>query len=184
MTLRREQSHVRHDKAASNPSASSGQAMGHPLVASGEVGGDAHAEVDGGGGVGEGADGDEVDAGLGVVGDGLEVHVAGGLDGGPGQAFADEKHGFLHFLGGHVVEQDGVRAAGDRLLQFYRGACFDLYDLAGLASGEGARKYCGKAAAERDVIVLDEDSVLQIEAVVESAAAADGVFVERTKAGN
>ena len=42
----------------------------------------------------------------------------------------------------------------------------------------------GKAAAEGDVIVFDEDAVLQIEAVIDAAAAADGVFIEHAEAGD
>jgi hypothetical protein len=60
----------------------------------------------------------------------------------------------------------------------------DLDDLAGLAAGEGALEDRGQAAAERDVVVLDEDSVLQVEAVVDAAAAADGVLIQRAQAGD
>ena len=74
--------------------------------------------------------------------------------------------------------------AGDGLVEFLRRADFDLDDLAGLASGERAREHGGKAAAERDVIVLDEDPILQVEPVVEAAAAADGVFIQRAQAGD
>ena len=88
------------------------------------------------------------------------------------------------FLGGHVVEQDGVGVAGDGLLEFDGRADFDLDDLAGLAAGERAGEDGGQAAAERDVVVLDEDSVLQVEAVVDAAAAADGVLIQRAQAGD
>src|ERR1019366_8887032 len=121
---------------------------------------------------GEGADGDEVDSGFGVVADGLEVHVAGGFNGGVGQAFADEFEGCGDFFGGHVVEQDGVGAAGDGLIEFDGSADFNLDGLAGLAAAEG------------DVVVLDQDSVLQVVAVVVAAAAADGVLVEDAQAGD
>src|ERR1019366_6153953 len=133
---------------------------------------------------GEGADGDEVDSGFGVVADGLEVHVAGGFNGGVGQAFADEFEGCGDFFGGHVVEQDGVGAAGDGLIEFDGSADFDLDGLAGLAAGEGACEHCGQAAAEGDVVVLDQDPVLQVVAVVVAAAAADGVLVEDAQAGD
>ena len=91
---------------------------------------------------------------------------------------------FLTWLGRHVVEQDGLGAAGDGLFEFERGADFDLDDLAGLAAGEGVFEGGGKAAAEGDVVVLDEDAVLQVEAVVEASAAADGVLVQRAQAGD
>ena len=45
------------------------------------LGGDAHAEIDGGGGMGERAGGDEVDAGLGVFADGVQLDAAGCLNG-------------------------------------------------------------------------------------------------------
>ncbi len=150
----------------------------------GEVGGDAHAEVDGDGGVGEGADGDEVDPGEGVVADGLEVHVAGGLDGDVGQGGADLLDRLFDGGGGHVVEQDGLGAAGDGLVELDLAADLDLHDLAGLAAGEGVGEGGGKASAEGDVVVLDEDAVLQVEAVIDAAAAADGVLVEGAEAGD
>ena len=45
----------------------------------------------GGGGVGEGTDGDEVDAGFGVGGDGLKAYLAGGFDGRFGQGFVTDE---------------------------------------------------------------------------------------------
>src|SRR5208283_3795599 len=72
----------------------------------------------------------------------------------------------------------------DGLVEFGLRADLDLNDLAWFASGESARKHSGKAAAQRDVVVLDQDSVLQIEAVVGAAAATDGVFIQRAQAGD
>ncbi len=54
----------------------------------------------------------------------------------------------------------------------------------GLRPASARRERRGKAAAEGDVVVLDQDAVLQVEAVVEAAAAADGVFIERAQAGD
>ena len=36
----------------------------------------------------------------------------------------------------------------------------------------------------RDVVALDEDAVAQVEPVVDSAAAADGVLIQHAQAGN
>ena len=54
----------------------------------------------------------------------------------------------------------------------------------GLRSCEGLGEDGGQAAAEGDVVVLDEDAVLEVEAVIGAAAAADGIFVEGAQAGD
>ena len=53
----------------------------------------------------------------------------------------------------------------------------------GLRPSERGGEDGGQAAAERDVVVLDEDAVLQVEEMVEASAAGDGVFVERAGRG-
>src|SRR5512137_86245 len=71
-----------------------------------------HADVDGPGRVGQGSDGDVVDAGLGDGPDAVEGHVAGGLE---GDAAAHEVDRLAHGLDRHVVEHDHVGARGQRL---------------------------------------------------------------------
>ena len=60
----------------------------------------------------------------------------------------------------HIVQQDRLGTACNGLLQLFRRTHLDLYALTRFASGESARKHVGQPAAQRDVIVLDEDSVL------------------------
>ncbi len=148
------------------------------------VGGDAHGEVDGGGGVGERADRDEVDASFGVGANGFEGHSAGSFDGHAGECGADLLDGFFDGGGGHVIEQDGFGAAGDGLVELVLRTDFDLNGLAGFAEFERVGEGFRQAAAERDVVVLDEDSVGEIEPVVVAAATADSVFIERAEAGD
>src|SRR5207244_6999500 len=60
----------------------------------------------------DGADGDEVDSGLGVGANDVERDAARRLELG---ATCGELDRLTHFLGAHVVEQDPGRAAGERL---------------------------------------------------------------------
>ena len=101
-----------------------------------------------------------------------------------GRALRMSLTALLTSLGVMLSSRMESASAGDGLLEFGGGADFDLDDLAGLAACESAVEDGGQAAAERDVVVLDEDSVLQVEAVVDAAAAADGVLIERAQAGD
>ena len=49
--------------------------------------------------------------------------------------------------------------------------------------GAGALQHRCDAAGDGDVVVLDQDRIIQAEAMIEAAAAAHGVFLERAKAG-
>src|SRR5205807_7937820 len=75
-------------------------------------------------------------------------------------------------------------AEGDGLSQFCLSTDFDLDPLVGLAIFQRSLEEDGKAATERYVVVFDKDAVLQIETVIDAAAAADGVFVECAEAGD
>ena len=77
----------------------------------GRFGFDFEADIEGGGGVGDGADGDAVDAGQGDRADGFERDAAGGFEG--DRLFAGlvaEFDGDLHAGAVHVVQQDDVDA--------------------------------------------------------------------------
>src|ERR1700728_1165560 len=144
----------------------------------------AHAEVDGGGGVGQRAGGDEVNASFSVFADCVQLNTAGGLNRYLEVACVDKLDGGRYLGGCHVVEQDGFRATFDGLFEFLAIAHLHLHALAGLARRKRSRKYFGDAAAERDVVVLDEDAVGEVEAMVLAAAAGDGVFVQQAQPGH
>src|SRR5262249_58036761 len=62
-------------------------------------------------------------------------------------------------------------------------ADFNL-DLAQMSDGGlRALEYRRNAAGDRDVVILDEHRIVEAEAMVEAAAAADRVFLERAQAG-
>ncbi len=129
--------------------------------------------------MGQGTDGDDVDAALGGCGKCCLVDAAGGFDDG---AVADELHGLGHLLGCHVVEHDDVGFACEGL--FDAGEVFDLdFDLGHMGGvGMGAVEGCLDAASHLDVVVLDEHGIVEAEAVVGSAADFDGVLVEQAQA--
>ena len=126
-----------------------GHRRGRSGGGSGGVYGDAHAEVDGDGGVGEGADGDEVGASEGVLADVLEGDAAGGLDGNGGESGFDLLDGLLDGGGRHVVEQDGFGSAGDGGVELGLRADFDLHGLLAFAEFERVGEGRGDAAAKR-----------------------------------
>ena len=86
--------------------------------------------------------------------------------------------------GRHVVEQDGFGAVGKGFFELLRRAHFNLHALARLALRERALEHRGNAAAERDVIVLDENAGGEIDAVIGAAAAKHRVFLQRAHAGH
>ena len=98
-------------------------------------------------------------------------------------ALADDVDGFFDLGGGHVVEQQRFGAMIERQVEFGEIAHFDVDGLSGLAAFFGAGEDLLDATAERDVIVLDENAVGEIEAMVFAAAATNGVFVEDAQAG-
>src|SRR4051812_30554185 len=64
--------------------------------------------------VGQGADADHVDAGLGDGADGVQVDAARGLD---GDAAGDQLHGRTHVVEAEVVQHDDVGVVGQGFLQ-------------------------------------------------------------------
>src|ERR1700750_3343232 len=84
----------------------------------------------------------------------------------------------------HVVEKDGLGSAFERLLEFLAIADFHLHPLTGLARGERCGQYLGNATAKRDVVVLDEDAVGEIETMVLAASAGDSVFIQQAQSGH
>src|ERR1700733_1237574 len=147
-------------------------------------GDDAHAEVDGGSGVSERTGGDEVDARFGVFADGVQLNAAGRFNGQFESARVDELDGRGHLGRRHVVEQDGFRAGFDGLLELLAIAHLHLDALAGLARRERRGEHLGNAAPKRDVVVLDQDAVGEVEAMFFAAAAGDRVFIQQAQAGH
>ena len=84
----------------------------------------------------------------------------------------------------HIVEQHHVGQTGvEHLAQLLQRIDLDL-DLNQMASMRPrALQHGDDAAGDRDVIVLDQDRIIEPETVVEPAAAAHGIFLQRAQAG-
>ena len=132
-------------------------------------------------GVGERPHGDQIHPRLGHLPDPFQGHVSRRLAGDPPPDPADRRG---HLRKAHVVEQDRIRAGGQRLIQLGQILHLDL-DLQGVGNPL-ADPPDGRAdpAGRRDVVVLDQDPVVEGEAVVEPAAHADGVLVEDPEPGS
>ena len=134
--------------------------------------------------MGEGTHGNEVDAAFGIIAQGVEGDAAAGLC---LELAADEFHGFAGVFHGEIVEHDAVGSAMFHDLAYLveRAALdFDfkmqpLFLLVGGAAVQGA----GYAAAEVDVVVLEQNHVEQPDAVVDTAADLHGFFFEHSHTG-
>src|SRR5947209_19996694 len=94
------------------------------------------------------------------------------------------RYALLYGCRSHVVEQHGLGAMLERLFEFGKGAYLDLNGLFAAAIAVGALERRRNPACQRNVIVLDEHSIGEVEAVVVPATAADSVFIQHTQAGD
>ena len=91
----------------------------------------------------------------------------------------------LRIVGGiHVVEQHRVGDADvEHLAQLLERIDLDL-DLDQMSGAARARSSTARiAAGDRDMVVLDQHGVVQPEAMIEAAAAAHRIFLQRAQAG-
>ena len=132
---------------------------------------------------------DKVHARFRVSADVLKHDAAAGLDRNPPfclplGCLLDAFNGVLDFLHRHVVQQDGLGAISDRFFQLLRRAHFNLHPLTALALFQSTLKHRRQAAAERNVIVLDQDAGGQIDAMVCSSSTLHGVLFKNPQSRN
>ena len=135
------------------------------------------------GGVGERADGDEIHAGRGDAGDGLERHAAAGLE---LHAARAELHGFGHLRGRHVVEQDDIHAhEREKAADLIERVGFELDAQAGILGAEAADGLLQvlEIGVRGEMVVLHHDHVEEPEAVILPAARDDRGLFQRAQAG-
>jgi len=153
-------------------------------ISGGFSGDKVQADVHGAGGMGDGADGDEIDAGGGDGADGFQVHAAAGFGAG---AAGNELYGAAQLGGGHVVEQDDIRARRGGLGDLGEGVRLHLDLEPGeffARAGDGGGDGVGRFVVQGDeVIVLDEDHIVQAKPMILAAATGHGVFFEAPPAG-
>ena len=134
--------------------------------------------------MGEGSAGDEIDAGGGDAGEALEGDAAAGFE---LDAAGDEGDAALHFLIGHVVEEDDVDAAqGEEAFDLGEAVGFEFDAHAGVLAVDGIDGLLelGKAGFGEEVIVFDHDHVVEAVAVVGAAACEDGGLFQSAPAGS
>ena len=141
---------------------------------------DFHGDINGGGGVGESADGDEVDAGFSDCGDGLEVHATACFE----LEFAlVEVDGLAELVECHVIEEDDIDVGkGEEAFDLFEGIGFE-FDAGGGVIGFEAEDAFAELV-ERigcEVIVFDHDHVVEADSVVGAAAGEDGLFFEEAQ---
>src|SRR5208283_5369836 len=161
-----------------------GKICAEGLVGAGSGGHDPKAQIHGLRRMREQADRDEIDAGLGVGANVLQTNSAGAFQGNTRFYRRTALNRATHLLGRHIVEQDGFGAVGESVLEFVEGTHFDFDGLRAPAILYRALQHGNDAACQRDVIVLDKNSVGKIEAVILPAAAAHRVLVDHAEAGS
>ena len=125
-------------------------------------------------------DRDEIDAGLGEETDGFERHSAGRLE---GNAAGDELYRLAQLGQVHIVEEQPIGAGRKRRLDLVDTVDLDL-DLKPGVGGLGASDRFRDVTADRNMIVLDQHSVIEAHPVVLRAAHPGRIFFQRAEAGN
>ena len=95
------------------------------------------------------------------------------------RAAGGQRDGVAELVRRHVVEQDPVGAGVERLGDLVQRVALDLD---GKTGRPRARDRLGDRAGDAQVVVLDQDAVVEAEAMVRAAAAADGVLLELAQA--
>ena len=139
----------------------------------------AKVDVNGGGGVGEGSDGNEVWTGFRVGFHGGQGDAARDFDAAISAGF-DEVDFDFSLRGRHVVEENTGDAEVEGFDDFLMRADFAFNGQAGF---EGLRDGGGNSACEVDVVVFDENGVPKSHAVVDGAAGLGGHLFELAEAG-
>src|SRR5690242_19312132 len=121
---------------------------------------------------------DEVHARFGVGTNIAQINAPGALERYAALTAGNVLHGLAHVFDGHVIEQNGFGIVLQGFVQFSQAANLYFDRLFTSTIGMGAVQRFADAAGQGDVIVLDEDTVGEIEAVIQSASAAHGIFVE------
>ncbi len=114
--------------------------------------------------MGDGADADSFDAGVGNRTNRLEVHAAGGFEKNIGRDLVSHLDGQRKVFRRHVVEQDDIWMSVQGLVELDKGIDFDFDNgtgANGLASeADGHFQRAGFVSGDvGEVIVLDEDGV-------------------------
>src|SRR5215207_3314491 len=143
----------------------------------------AHAEIEGGRRVGEGADRDVVDAGRADLRDVLERDSAGSLELDGVAGSSHRRHRLLQLRRGHIVEQEPAGPGLDGLSDLAQVAAFDLDRHLGPRL-PGAPNGLPQPSDEHRVVLLDQDRIVEANAVVGPAAGGDGGLLEGAQAGD
>ena len=136
---------------------------------------DLEGHVGGGGGMGDPADRDAADAGLGDLAHVLEADAAAGFE---QRAVSDARGDRAQLRDRAVVEQQEVGAGLDGGDRVGFGFDFDLDAQAGGRRGAGGLHGERDSAGERDVVVLEQDAVVEPGAVIQGPSHGGRVLVE------
>ena len=98
----------------------------------------------------------------------------------------DEGNAGAHFVEGHIVEEDDIDAERGNFSDLMEAVGFDFEDDVGVegAGGLDGVGKCPPMPHEGEVIVLDEKLVVEADAMIRAATAADGVLLQHAEAGS
>ena len=139
--------------------------------------------------MGERSDADEVHTSLGIGPNVFQHNAARGFRWNPAVGFVlylarelvNTVHGDFDGCGRHVIQQNGLGTELQRLFKLGWSSHLDLHTLALAPVLQSLRKRLADAAAERDVVVLDEDAAGQVETVIGASSGEHGILFQRAQ---
>jgi len=152
-----------------------------PQVMDESGGFDLETDIDGRSGVGQRANGDEVDTGVGIFPDIAKVDAPGSLgnDRRSGWMSPDDADGLANQLRSHIVEKKYIGPRGERFVDLGDGRDLDL-DLVKVAAGlAGPFDRLNHSAGEGEMVVLDQHSIIESKPMIGPAANRHGVLFEQ-----
>jgi len=130
------------------------------------------------------ADGDVIHAGFRIVADVFQANASRGLHRDMPGMTSYTNNRLAHVFHFHVIEQDALCTVGQGFIQLRQRADLNFNRLLLSAILQGPLERCGYASGQRDMVILDQDAVRKVEAVVLAAASAYGVFIEHAQSGS
>ncbi len=125
----------------------------------------------------------EVDPGVRIAGDRLEIDTARGFDDRAtvGSLVADEFHGLAYGLGRHVVEQDQIGVRRDGLFDLVEAITFDVKRTPWPPVASLFDRFADRHTDE--MVVLEHQPSAEVAAMVATSAGAGGGLFEAAQAG-
>jgi len=132
--------------------------------------------------VGQRSNGNEIHAGFGVCAHVFEIDAARTLEWDPAVGCASSLNRSPHISDLHVVQQDSFGAERQRVFEFGKTSHFNFDRLRSAAIAVRTLQRILDPPRERDVVVLDEHAVREIETMILPTATSDRILIKHAQA--